>query len=1125
MILYIGLLFFNSLTLHAQAVRINDDRGDAYQWNPAIAMHPNGPTVICWHDSRDGDSKIFMQLLNRRGLPLGGNRRVDDSGEGVNDMAVDVALDKNGQMTITYETQSTHASDIMFRQFYANGTAKGASQKVTNLEPGHFNGFSSLAMSPSGVFVVAWSRDVSKIMAKLFSPNGGDESGEIEVYAPTEGVNTETAVAMHPNDNFMIVWKQRRSLEGRIWGRLFDRAGRPLTDAFEVSDPAVDGNANLASPAIAAGKNGDYFIVWKNMVDQRVWGRRVDANGEFAGAPIPLCENVYTEIQSVAVAAHPQEDRYCYVWIGVQSGVSQLMSNVFKPGGASSLAGQVISSGYVHEIPDVAMGNDANTLYVWEDRRNGNVDIFAQWQGHRTPMRLTAASGFNGMAPISWDPPFAYTLVRPYRIHRINPDGSREVIATVDPADRALPNQMLDYVDHDVENGQTYQYAVQLDGEPEDQLSFVEAQPAPGPAPMASRWLDSPPIIDGDFQMHEWLKAGYMELIPINNPDADRPVYLVMKNDSTHLYICVLDANDHVIDAGNMLGIVFDEDHDGHWESSYSIGEGMLTLTNGAKIFTPFVGDYPNELNFQPPRAAEFVEFVAAVDTDMTVYECAIDLRSSPLNAASGDTIGFGLWIKDPGQFYAWGQTNAGEWPRGALWDAAETFGDLILAQSPKTEQHRLDGRFVIRMETADLFGDGREELVILSINEESEGISPADNGQVEIFQWDGERFASYFSSDILDGRPSTLRVADVDFDGRQDILFTCAGLHMLHNTVDGFELIELISGDFDSFAVLDFTNDGMPDVAVRQIEAETARIAFYRQASALLFESAGALEGWEDLNRMELLNWNGDQFADLICLSCDTRRVLLLHNDGHTLSPAFQDTISSAVFTLAAADFNQDGYDDFAVAGDKIQVFENTHDGRFESAYVGSLSAPAFGLHAASIDEDEHPELIASAVLDLILYDYRNAMDFEQRSDKLISAQSPSIDIASGDLNGNGLIDIIFGSNPIEVLFDAANFYGLATVVESGRENAPVSFQLLQNYPNPFNPTTTIAFDGPQVAKVELKVYDTLGREVATLVDDHYAPGHYTTTFDARRFASGLYFYRLRMGELEQTRKMLLVR
>jgi hypothetical protein len=76
-----------------------------------------------------------------------------------------------------------------------------------------------------------------------------------------------------------------------------------------------------------------------------------------------------------------------------------------------------------------------------------------------------------------------------------------------------------------------------------------------------------------------------------------------------------------------------------------------------------------------------------------------------------------------------------------------------------------------------------------------------------------------------------------------------------------------------------------------------------------------------------------------------------------------------------------------------------------------------------------------------------------------------------------------------------------------------PTTYELLQNYPNPFNPTTTIEYQLPGTGtryNVSLKIYDAIGREVAHLVNEQQEPGYYQKTFDASRYASGMYIYRL---------------
>ena len=89
----------------------------------------------------------------------------------------------------------------------------------------------------------------------------------------------------------------------------------------------------------------------------------------------------------------------------------------------------------------------------------------------------------------------------------------------------------------------------------------------------------------------------------------------------------------------------------------------------------------------------------------------------------------------------------------------------------------------------------------------------------------------------------------------------------------------------------------------------------------------------------------------------------------------------------------------------------------------------------------------------------------------------------------------------------------------------APEQFELSQNYPNPFNPSTTISFSIPQSSIVTLKVFNTLGQEVKTLINQNMESGVHSISFDASELNSGIYFYRLDAGQFSEVRKMTLIK
>jgi hypothetical protein len=108
------------------------------------------------------------------------------------------------------------------------------------------------------------------------------------------------------------------------------------------------------------------------------------------------------------------------------------------------------------------------------------------------------------------------------------------------------------------------------------------------------------------------------------------------------------------------------------------------------------------------------------------------------------------------------------------------------------------------------------------------------------------------------------------------------------------------------------------------------------------------------------------------------------------------------------------------------------------------------------------------------------------------------------------------------QIDMDGAYTYSKETELNSGAINA---FTLEQNYPNPFNPSTTIGYSVPAASKVNLKVYDMLGREVAVLVNETMPAGGYEVKFNASGLSSGVYFYKLRAGNFTITKKLNLIK
>jgi hypothetical protein len=137
---------------------------------------------------------------------------------------------------------------------------------------------------------------------------------------------------------------------------------------------------------------------------------------------------------------------------------------------------------------------------------------------------------------------------------------------------------------------------------------------------------------------------------------------------------------------------------------------------------------------------------------------------------------------------------------------------------------------------------------------------------------------------------------------------------------------------------------------------------------------------------------------------------------------------------------------------------------------------------------------------------------------------------VSPGDARPRGLAFSVTGDTAYAVQFNGSGpscemFVRKPASVEPINNVAPENYQLMQNYPNPFNPTTDIQFSLPKAGNTTLKVYDLLGQEVASLINENLAPGSYKVQFNASRLASGTYIYRITSGSTTITKKMMLLK
>jgi hypothetical protein len=252
-------------------------------------MAANGDFVIVWtSDFQDGSvDGMFGQRYNAAGVPQGGEFQINTFTAGIQGVST-LAMDANGNFVVVWKSELQDGSGYgsYGQRFNAAGVAQGGEFRI-NTTTTNDQQLPYVAISPTGDFVVAWASTNQDgggagVFAQQYNAAGVPQGGEFQVNTVTINNQTNPAVAIDPNGDFVIVWESLNQDGGGkgIYGQRYNSLGVPQGGEFQVNTYTTN---DQSYPFVARDPNGNFVVVWtSNGQDgsgDGVFAKRYDADG------------------------------------------------------------------------------------------------------------------------------------------------------------------------------------------------------------------------------------------------------------------------------------------------------------------------------------------------------------------------------------------------------------------------------------------------------------------------------------------------------------------------------------------------------------------------------------------------------------------------------------------------------------------------------------------------------------------------------------------------------------------------------------------------------------------------------------------------------------------------------
>ena len=408
--------------------------------------------------------------------------------------------------------------------------------------------------------------------------------------------------------------------------------------------------------------------------------------------------------------------------------------------------------------------------------------------------------------------------------------------------------------------------------------------------------------------------------------------------------------------------------------------------------------------------------------------------------------------------------------------------------------------------------------------------------------------------TNLYDSRQGSVAMADIDNDSDLDLLITGNNAQLSNRKTtlysnDGLgNFTEITGTGLSNWSELGNTAfadvDGDVDLFMTGYDSQNSGFSklYLNDGTGTFSEIASnpfeALKG----SSLAFLDMDNDNDMDIIISGVnnnDEKKTTLYENDGFGNYSLVNNTSFEGVQSpdISTADSDGDGDVDILLNGmndsfDNIcHLYINDGTGSFNLLNGTPFITTSIGtVDFADFDNDNDMDILVTGFggAEFAAHIYENqGMNNFILVDSLVKVYFSTT--AIGDIDGDNDLDaVIVGiSNGPEIVKPRVykNISSSTNIIDDLSISSLANWKLSQNYPNPFNPITEIQYLIPEISFVTLKVYDVLGNEIATLVNEEKVTGNYEISFNASNLPSGVYLYKLQAGSFVQTKKMILLK